>query len=447
MRFSNRVGLVAGAAALTFAGVGFGDTNGKDNDQDLRARVARMEAELSRLKAEDGDQWLTEQRAAEIRSIVQDVLADADTRASLLQGGTTAGHDGHFFLASADGNFRLNVGGQIQIRYVRNFRDGGSGGGGGVDEHRSGFEVRRAKLTFSGNVIDPTWTYRIQGNFRFDTGDGDFDLEDAYVEKEFDNGLKVRGGQFKLPFLREELVSSKYQLAADRSFVNELYNQDRASGIQVSYEAEKWRAAGAYSNGFATSNTPALTEDTEIALTARVEVLLVGDSWEQFNDFTSWQDDEFGLLVGGAIHYEKQEYGTPSGPEVERFTWTIDGSAEFGGANVYAAVVGNHLDDDAFFDADQFGVVIQGGYFFVPDELEVFVRYEWSDLDIAPLEDISILTIGVNRYFSGHNAKWTTDVGFSLEPIEISEPQIGFLTDAPGEDGQVVIRTQFQLLF
>jgi hypothetical protein len=445
MRFSNRVGLVAGAAALTFAGVGFGDTNGKDNDQDLRARVAQMEAELSRLKAENGDQWLTEQRAAEIRGIIQDVLADADTRASLLQGGASAGHDGHFFIASADGNFRLNVGGQIQFRHVYNTRD--DDGSGSVDENRRGFEVRRAKLVFSGNVIDPSWTYRVQGGFRFDGGGGDFELQDAYLEKEFDNGLKIRGGQFKLPFLREELVSSKYQLAVDRSVVNELYNQDRASGIQVSYEAEKWRAAGAFSDGFATSNTSALTEDTEIALTGRVEVLLVGESWDQFSDFTSWQDDEFGLLVGGAFHYEKDEYGTASGPELERFTWTIDGSAEFGGANVYAAVVGNSLDDNVAFDADMFGVVIQGGYFFVPDKWEVFARYEWSDLDIDPLEDISIVTIGVNRYFSGHSAKWTTDIGFSLEPIEFSEPGIGYLADAPDEDGQVVIRTQFQLLF
>ena len=55
-----------------------------------------------------------------VRAIVSEMMSDAETRSSLLAGGD-AGHDGKFFIAG-DG-FRLNVGGQIQFRYLLNFRD------------------------------------------------------------------------------------------------------------------------------------------------------------------------------------------------------------------------------------------------------------------------------------------------------------------------------------
>src|SRR5688572_8137802 len=59
----------------------------------------------------------------EVRAIVAEMMADAQGRSSLLQGGATAGHDGRFFVASPDGSFRLNVGGQIQLRYLVAFDD------------------------------------------------------------------------------------------------------------------------------------------------------------------------------------------------------------------------------------------------------------------------------------------------------------------------------------
>jgi len=62
----------------------------------------------------------------EVRAIVSEMMQDAETRSSLLQGGVTGGHDGKFFLASSNGDFRLNVGGFTQFRYFANFRDDNS---------------------------------------------------------------------------------------------------------------------------------------------------------------------------------------------------------------------------------------------------------------------------------------------------------------------------------
>jgi hypothetical protein len=74
-------------------------------------------------------------------------------------------------------------------------------------------------------------------------------------------------------------------------------------------------------------------------------------------------------------------------------------------------------------------------------------RYEWSDLDTTGLDDVGIVTVGVNRYFAGHTIKWTTDVGYGFDPAPETESGINWRQDAPNEDGQVVIRSQFQLLY
>ena len=49
--------------------------------------------------------------ADEVRAIVSEMLADAETRSSLQSSSGNAGHDGRFFLASPGGDFRRHVGG------------------------------------------------------------------------------------------------------------------------------------------------------------------------------------------------------------------------------------------------------------------------------------------------------------------------------------------------
>ncbi len=76
-------------------------------------------------------------------------------------------------------------------------------------------------------------------------------------------------------------------------------------------------------------------------------------------------------------------------------------------------------------------------------------RYEWSDFDSPGVADLSVVTVGVVRYYNGNLLRWTTDVGVGLNPVDpaFASPRLGWRADAPGEDGQVVVRSQLQLLF
>jgi hypothetical protein len=322
---------------------------------ELRARIDRLESELSSMKQQRGDDWLTEQRSEEIRDLVQNVLADADTRASLLQSGMTAGYDGGFMIGSTDGAFLLKMNGQIQVRHNSSFRDQGNTD---IDESRRGFEIRRAKLKFKGHVVDKTWKYVING--AHDRNGGRLKLEDAIIIKDFENGWKVWAGQFKGPLLREELVSSSRQLTVDRSLLNEYFNADRSQGVQVEWAPnDRIKLWAMYGDGINSDNTPWQIEDTEYAFTTRAEYLAMGE-WKQFKDFTSKQGSETAVLIGAAIHYEVAEYGTTNGPEEKDFRVTIDASVEGDGWNAFGYFVYQDLDEA---DQNPLGFLVQGGVY------------------------------------------------------------------------------------
>ena len=455
MNATKRVGLVTGAIALTLTGSALAN-NAEANDQDLRERIAQMEKELAQLQSQNGNEWMTEQRATEIRSIVQDVLQDADTRASLLQGGMESGWDGGFYLASADGGFRLNVGGQMQVRYMYNLQDEDSALDG--DTNRGGFENTRTKLVFSGNVFNDDWTYKIEGNFsRF----GGHFLQDGWINYDMGEGLGgnmgIRVGQYKGPFAREFLIDSSQQQVIERSLVTGAFSTGRMQGIMFHWNNDDFRWAASFNDGLRSANSPSLGLDTEWSFSGRVEWKAAGD-WSQFEDFQSWNDEEFALLVGGAVHYQSTEYGTAATGETDTLLLTADAQAEFGGANLFGAVYYADFDSDAGgLDINPFGFVLQGGYMFQED-WEVFGRFEYGDSDIDGSDDLLILTAGVTRFWDGNNLKWSADIGYSFDQVDAfwgggalfgggGADIAGYRQDADDEDGQLVFRTQLQLLF
>lgn len=443
--FTTLLGSCLGAALL--AGEAMAQSHTPSTLGDMQKQIADLRAQVANLGATESDQWLTEQRAAEIRGMVQDVLADADTRASLLESGMAAGYDGGFFISDSTGNWKLVVNSLVQFRFIYNHQNDSP-----TDNNRYGFENTRTKLIFSGNVIDQTWIYRIEGNYSRD--DGELSLQDAYMGHAFEGGWTVLAGQFKVPMLREELVGDNSQLTVERSLVNQEFTAGRTQGVALDWRGEQFHVVGGFTDGHPATggfNSPWSGYDTEWALTSRVEWLAAG-TWGQFSQMTSWRGQEFGAMIGAAMHYQQGESGTIS-DETNVLEWTIDGSFQFSGANLMAYIVGRHIDAPGG-KLNQYGAVIQGGYFFT-DDLEGYVRYEWGDDDLQG-EDLSIITAGVNKYFHKQNLKWTTDIGLGLN--EVTEFWVeGFLgqggdiagwrADSPGNDLQLVIRSQLQLWF
>lgn len=411
--------------------------------EELRQQVAvipDLQRELAYVRSGQDDQWLTERRAAELRGLVQDVLADADTRASLLGSALTAGWDNGFHLASADGNNFLRIGGQLQIRFVyNNQRDSPE------DDHRWGFENRRTRLLFSGHVINPSWTYDIQ--LAVDRDGGIMRLEDAgWIQKDLGGGLRLRAGQMKAPFMREELLSSIRMLAVERSLLNAQFTAGLVRGVMAWWGYENLRLYGMVHNRNRSGNAGWETEGSEFAASARAEWLVFGQ-WGNFIDYASFRDQESGLLIGAAINYSKDEHGTPTPDELRNVGLTADITADFGGLNLSGVFVYRNLHNN-MFDRDQFGFLVRSG-FFLTDNWELFAMYEWGDLDTPGVPDLRVLTAGVTHYWAKHRLKWTSDIGYSFNTIssEWSNAGAGWRTDSPGNDGQIVFRSQLQIMF
>ena len=470
MSLTNRFGLVAGTTALAIAGTAFG---GAESDNDALAQIAELKQELAQLKQENSQDWLTEQRSAEIRGIVQDVLADADTRTSLQSSGAMAGYNNGFFLASPDGNFSLKVGGQVQIRWTMNSAKEASNG----QDTQWGFENRRTKLDFSGNVFSKDWTFRVRAAFNQGApnpggsiADGAAALDFAYIEKAMDNGMSVRVGQFKAPWMREVLVDSAYQLAAERSILSQLFGQGYSQGAQFTYAMDNMRFMGGAFDGiggqnnittstYNSANTNWDNTPTNYAFAGRGEFKISGD-WSQFDSLSSSKTNEAGMMVGVAVAYERGNKNafTPAGASqvgVKEFGVTGDFTWDFGGgATLFASAVWVNTDDPNNSDtANPWGVSLQGGYF-VNDDIELFGRYEYINFDTPAGGDDSKyngFTVGANYFFAA-GVKFTADFTYNLKGLTGANASAalngaGLRQDSAGEDGQWAVRAQLQLLF
>ncbi len=436
------------------------------------SRIAEQDAQIARLRDEVGARWMTERRAEQVKALVAEVLADAETRASLLDRPLTAGHDGErFFLADEDGDFLLKLMGQLQVRYVfstsddaADLSDDSDATVGGIqptdlDNDRGGFELTRVRFGFTGHVIDPSWQFLIWTGHHYTGGSL---LLDAWVRKQLEGGWSVQAGQFKTPFWHEWLISETRQQFVERSLVHNQFFGSYTQGATLDYRDERLHALVSLNDGLGGTNGEWDAEDVEaIAVTTRGEYLLAGD-WSLYADFQAWRNPGVLAVLGAAAHWQSGEYGTPgstltTGDEATITQWTVDGQFECLGWGFYGAVVGRHLRDaDQVPDLDQYAFVLQGSYF-LTDAWELIGRYEWGDLDVAGVDQLSILTVGLNHYFAGHQVKLTTDVGYAfnaLQRVSVGGNTFGWPADfhgyrpeADGVDGQIVVRSQLQLLF
>lgn len=485
--------LLPGMIVVAVASLSVGAAEAGDSDvAQLRSMVDSLRGEVDQLRGQMQSDWLTEQRSEQIRGLVEDVLADADTRANLQGDGATSGYDGGFFIQSADGRFRLKVSGQLQARFMYNNADG--------QNSDYGFEMRRLKLKFSGHVVDPTWTYKFsiinQRNSQGTGAENEMYVEDAWIQKTCEDGCYVRVGQFKAPFLREELVSSSKQLTVERSMINNQFTYGWTQGVELGMKKDNLWARAMYLDGPVSINSQSQnTANDAASLVARVDWMIDG-VWKDWSTFTGYgSKSESSAFIGAAFQWfnnSDRASATPTeygGADANRsYGFTVDASVSGKGWTAYSALVysNNAYDGPVRFtpagvpifgnvDSNQaWGWIVQGGVM-VADEWQVFGRYELGDIqhynqgnagyaDGNGLNNRgmrtghdSTLTVGFNNWIEGKNLKWTTDVGYAFSTLNDGGSDMpradyvssgnGWREDNAGESGQWLIRTQLQLLF
>jgi len=472
MSLTKFVGLLAGST-LTLTGVSYGAVEAND---ETAAQISELKAEIAALKAQQGEQWLTEQRADAIRGVVQDVLADSSTRSSFQQAGATSGYNNGFFLSSADGNYTLKINALEQVRFVWNNTyqayTRGPGvpppvPGAGNDANQWGFENRRTQAFFSGNVVDPSWKYLVgmaydsQLDPYFNNGTANsFQIYYANITKSFGNGFSATVGQQNVPWTVEsQLFNAGSTQMGDYSIFEYVFGAGQQVGALASYEQDMWRVKGGGFNSVQSSsnslgapiNAWDSTANQSVALAGRAEFKVAG-TWEQFSKESSFKGEEFGLLVGGGVIWQngRAQNTNGQGYNANPIGLTADARANFGGFNVIGQVVWQDgYPTTAGLTPDSvWGFNVQGGAF-LTDDLELFGAWCYADTTSTQ----NFLQVGSNWYFAKNNLKATIMGIIPLNGSAVNNPQLrGFdsgvgLSPGPNGDNNFSLVAQLQVMF
>ena len=193
-------------------------------------------------------------------------------------------------------------------------------------------------------------------------------------------------------------------------------------------------------------------DEGDIGVYARVERKFGEDGWRRFRDFTSRPGQSDALLVGASGLVTVGETDADGDGNQRESFYELIGSADvsYEGDGWSAFVASNimHRSAQTADDLNMFGVSGHIAHY-VTDDLELFSQYSWMTGEDSAGE-LSTLVTGFNKYFTeGHTLKLTADVVYSFNEITAAyaSSSRALLQDAPGEDGQVVLRAQLQLIF
>jgi phosphate-selective porin OprO and OprP len=156
----------------------------------------------------------------------------------------TAGFNGsHFFIASKDKSFELELGGRLQLDYRAYSDEPTAADPSERATPPNSFLVRRARFEVEGTLFkneeSPAKDLYFEFKMQVDFADVESTLlRDGYLNIHIRDEIQVMAGQFKAPFSQEELQSSKYINFVERSTLNNMA-PSRSPGVMVFGQTQK----------------------------------------------------------------------------------------------------------------------------------------------------------------------------------------------------------------
>jgi phosphate-selective porin OprO and OprP len=284
---------------------------------------------------------------------------------------------------------------RLQFRFTHEDPDGG--------DDRGSFRIRRAVTKLDGWIYDRNVTYELQ----LDWTSSASPLLDANVAYTFGPALTVKGGQFKVPFARQQIVSSGAQQFVDRSIVTS-GAPGRDIGVQFSGHAAgkriEWRS-GIF-NGGGLNRT--VNENGEFLYVGRV----MYQPWGDVRYSEAALEHPARPLLAIAAAFEKNDLrGSTAGNDIDRTTFSADATLKYRGLFAFAEYFGRENRPEVGAGFASSGLQLQAGYLIIPERFELAAR--WARLDPSDqLSNNSRIERGVaaSWYFNRHLAKIQGDL-------------------------------------
>ncbi|MAB90209.1 MAG: hypothetical protein CMJ90_12220 [Planctomycetes bacterium] len=328
--------------------------------------------------------------AAEMRleqDVVERVAAQVDEMISHLQDEppvTRYRRSRGWTWESPNGKFRMSLGGRLQVRFTNDFWDKNAETD---DENEPDFDVPRARVIMRGNAFSKDIKYKLQFDIAGDEADTEVqpllgdpvlyksdnelsELKDAYFQYERWDWMKIRWGQFKVPYSRHFLTSSGELQFVDRSETDKVFTPGRDVGVMIS-----GKAGGAddelfeyYLAAFDGDGENRTNDDHGLLYALRLAVNPLGGVAYTETDVKHSDDFRFALGVNGWLHQDDNHAD-------EGDDWSVGGDlAAFW--NGFSLLVEFHYSemDDVPRDDEALGWLAQLGYFVVPETFEIALR-------------------------------------------------------------------------
>lgn len=344
-------------------------------------------------------------------------------------------------VVAKDSSYSVKFAARFQSLFTSNWDNPDNG----LENGRSNFLIRRARLKFEGFAYSPKLRYKLELGLsnRDISGASEFThnapryILDAVIKWNFYDNFDLWVGQTKLPGNRERLISSGNMQTVDRSLVNSVFNVDREMGVQLHHGFD-------LGNNFLVKESVAFTqgEGRNVTrgnlggyhFTGRAEIYPFGD-FEAYSGADFAREETPKLAIGTAYSHNGNAVRTESVDgdymvtdygfyETDVNTFFLDAIMKYRGITLMAEYADRNADNPVAVNQDGLptGDVVQVGegfngqaaYLF-KNNFEVVGRYTTINLDedITGFGTENQYTLGLSKYIVKHKLKVQTDISLN----------------------------------
>lgn len=269
---------------------------------------------------------------------------------------------------STDGDYSLTLSAHIQGRFTYDGLE--------LAADDNTFAIQRGKIRIEGNVFDKTVKYGFQMDLSTRTG-GNATLDDYYIDWIPNNYFGLKFGQYKVPFLVQELVADSKLQFVDRGLSTGFFDLRRDIGLTIHGDIVKDKVSYA---AFALNGDGANTFNTNQGIMggARLEYAVTGTYDRSEPDVEDSKKPNVGIGLAYVFHDSLNSTGAMSqGGTIpvgsKSSLATLDLGVKYRGFSFRGA--GMLTRDHEDLGITNIGYNAQVGYFVVPKKFEIAVGH------------------------------------------------------------------------
>jgi phosphate-selective porin OprO/OprP len=322
----------------------------------------------------------------------------------------------------------MEVSSRVQVRFTQEIPDDSIQlpGTEAKGDSKGSFRIRRAKLKFEGWIYKPELEYEVQLNWPDVTGSpASRFLEDANIDWDVSKKKKfrVRFGQFKAPYGRQQLTSSGAQQFVDRAQTDERYNPARETGLALwgtlGTNKVDWRAMISNGNG----RSQSANDNDKYLYSARVMWQAIGNTrMNQWGSGALLTEGDLGdsqgkpLLAIAGNFANNNFFNATTGTDIKWNQYGFDYTFKYKGFASVGEYTYRKSTPETGSKFEDKGYLVQASYAWkAPGQpggafWELAFRYSNIDpTDLVSGNDRKEIGGAINYYYNKHNLKVQAD--------------------------------------